>query len=149
MRLEEAIKQEHFKSEHQKAMLNILVTSNCIDADFAKILKPFEISSQQYNVLRILKGQGDKAISVSNIMSRMIDKMSNVSRLLEKLRKKELVERVVCASDRRQVDVRITQEGLELLVKIEKVMVSFDDGLSKITTKEAERLNKILEKIRS
>jgi DNA-binding MarR family transcriptional regulator len=149
MRLEEAIKQEHFKSEHQKAMLNILVTSNCIDADFAKILKPFEISSQQYNVLRILKGQGDKAISVSNIMSRMIDKMSNVSRLLEKLRKKELVERVVCASDRRQVDVRITQEGLELLVKIEKVMVSFDDGLSKITNKEAERLNKILEKIRS
>jgi DNA-binding MarR family transcriptional regulator len=149
MKLEEELKQEKFQSEHQKAMLNILFTSNWLEADSARILKPFDISSQQYNLLRILKGQGDQAISVNNIMSRMIDKMSNASRLVEKLRKKELIERVICEHDRRQVDVRITKKGLNVLQEADKDMGKFSNITSKITQLEATQLSGLLEKIRA
>jgi DNA-binding MarR family transcriptional regulator len=148
MKLEEELQQNKFQSEHQKAILNILFTSNWLESDSARILKPFGISSQQYNVLRILKGQGENAISVNDIMSRMIDKMSNASRLVEKLRKKELIERVICEHDRRQVDIRITNKGLKLLKEADKEMGRFADIISKITDKEAKALSAILEKIR-
>ena len=148
MRLEEELQQDGFQSEHQKAVLNILFTSNWLESDSARVLKPFGISSQQYNVLRILKGQGTNAISVNNIMSRMIDKMSNASRLVEKLRKKEFIERVTCEHDRRQVDVRITETGIALLKEAYKEMNKFDGMKDKITEKEAVSLSKLLEKIR-
>jgi DNA-binding MarR family transcriptional regulator len=148
MRLEEELQQSGFQSEHQKAVLNILFTSNWLESNSARVLKPFEISSQQYNVLRILKGQGINAISVNNIMSRMIDKMSNASRLVEKLRKKEFIERVTCEHDRRQVDVRITETGIALLKEADKEMNKFDGMKDKITEKEAVSLSKLLEKIR-
>jgi DNA-binding MarR family transcriptional regulator len=149
MRLEEELQQDGFKSEYQKAVLNILFTSNWLESDSARVLKPFGISSQQYNVLRILKGQGTNAISVNNIMSRMIDKMSNASRLVEKLRKKELIERVTCEHDRRQVDVRITVEGLALLNEADKVMNQFDGLKGRLSQDEAVLLSDLLEKIRS
>ncbi len=149
MKLEEELKQEKFQSELQKAVLNILFTANWLESDSAQTLKPFGISSQQYNVLRILKGQGENAISVNDIMSRMIDKMSNASRLVEKLRKKELIERVICEHDRRQVDVRITSKGLDLLKEADTEMNKFDKMGSKISDKEAEVLSRLLEKIRS
>lgn len=149
MRLEDELKQSKFQSEYQKAVLNIFFTSNWLSSDSAKILKPFDISSQQYNVLRILRGQGGNAISVNNIMSRMIDKMSNTSRLVEKLRKKELVERVVCEHDRRQVDIRITEKGLKLLEKCTVEMDQFDNLCLKISKKEAQQLNLILDKVRA
>ena len=149
MRLEEELQQSGFQSEHQKAVLNILFTSNWLESNSSRVLKPFEISSQQYNVLRILKGQGINAISVNNIMSRMIDKMSNTSRLVEKLRKKELIERVTCEHDRRQVDVRITDSGLALLKEADKEMNQFDGMKGKLTEKEAVLLSELLEKIRA
>jgi DNA-binding MarR family transcriptional regulator len=148
MRLEEELQQKKFSSELLKAILNIEFTGNWLDAEANRVLKPFEISSQQYNVLRILKGQGDNAISVNNIMGRMINKMSNASRLVEKLRKKGLIERVTCESDRRQVDVRITKKGLKLLVESGAAMNKFDKMKSKLTEKEAKQLNELLEKIR-
>ena len=148
MRLEEELKQGKFKSAYQKAILNILFTGNWLDSDAAARLKPFGISSQQYNVLRILKGQGDNAISVNDIMSRMIDKMSNASRLVEKLRTKELIERVTCEHDRRQVDVRITKKGLKLLEKADLEMNLLGEMEAKITKAEATALSEILEKIR-
>ena len=149
MRLEEELKQDKFKSEYQKAILNIMFTGHWLDSDSSRILKPFGLSPQQYNVLRILKGQKGKAISVNNIMSRMIDKMSNASRLVEKLRQKELIERVTCEHDRRQVDVKITKKGIELLNKANKEMTNFGLLKAKITEKEAQLLNDILEKIRA
>jgi len=149
MRLEEELKQDKFQSEHQKAVLNILFTSNWLESDSARVLKPFGISSQQYNVLRILKGQGENAISVNNIMSRMIDKMSNTSRLVEKLRKKELIERVTCEHDRRQVDVRITTKGLLLLKEADKEMNQFDKMKDRLTEEESKKLSELLEKIRA
>ena len=148
MRLEEELQQKKFSSEILKAILNIEFTGNWLDAEANRVLKPFDISSQQYNVLRILKGQGDNAISVNNIMSRMINKMSNASRLVEKLRQKELIERVTCENDRRQVDIRITAKGLKLLVESGKGMSKFDNMKSKLTEKEARVLNELLEKIR-
>jgi DNA-binding MarR family transcriptional regulator len=148
MRLEEELKQDKFHSAFQKAFLNVLVTSNWLESDTAQKLKPFGISSQQYNVLRILKGQGEKAISVNDIMSRMIDKMSNASRLVEKLRKKELIERVICEHDRRQVDVRINAKGLILLKSVDEEMNNIGEMSAKITGKDAQMLSEILEKIR-
>jgi len=148
MKLEEELQQEKFKSEHEKVMLNILFTGNLLESDSYKILKPFGLSPQQYNVLRILKGQEGKAISVNNIMSRMIDKMSNASRLVEKLRQKELIERVVSEQDRRQVDVKITLKGQQLLEKATKEVNNLDRIKSNITTEEAQQLNEILDKIR-
>src|SRR5690606_4792591 len=148
MKIEEEIKQDKFHSEYQKLAINILFTSNWLSANSTKILKPYGISPQQYNVLRILKGQSPKAISVSNIMERMIDKMSNTSRLVEKLRQKELIERVTCESDRRQVDVRITHKGLALLEKVNKEMNAFKNIADNLSEQEAKTINQLLDKMR-
>lgn len=148
MKIEEEIKQDKFHSEYQKLAINILFTSNWLSANSTKILKPYGISPQQYNVLRILKGQSPKAISVSNIMERMIDKMSNTSRLVEKLRQKELIERVTCESDRRQVDVKITHKGLTLLEKVNKEMNAFKNIADNLSEQEAKTINQLLDKMR-
>lgn len=148
MKIEEEIKQDKFHSEFQKLAINILFTSNWLNSNTTKTLKPFGISPQQYNVLRILKGQSPKAISVSNIMERMIDKMSNTSRLVEKLRQKELIERVICESDRRQVDVKITQKGLDLLGKVNKEMNAFKNITDNLSEQEARTINQLLDKMR-
>jgi DNA-binding MarR family transcriptional regulator len=148
MKIEEEIKQNKFYSEYQKLAINILFTNQWLTANTTKILKPFGISPQQYNVLRILKGQSPKAISVSNIMERMIDKMSNTSRLVEKLRQKELIKRVTCEKDRRQVDVKITKKGLELLEKVKTEMNAFKTISDNLTEKEASTINDLLDKMR-
>lgn len=148
MKIEEEIKQDKFHSEYQKLAINILFTSNWLSANSTKILKPYGISPQQYNVLRILKGQSPKAISVSNIMERMIDKMSNTSRLVEKLRQKELIERVTCESDRRQVDVKITHKGLALLEKVNKEMNAFKNIADNLSEQETKTINQLLDKMR-
>jgi len=148
MKIEEEIKQNKFHSEYQKLAINILFTNQWLATNTTKILKPHGISPQQYNVLRILKGQSPKAISVSNIMERMIDKMSNTSRLVEKLRQKELIERVTCEKDRRQVDVKITKKGLELLEKVKTEMNAFKTISNNLTEKEAKTINELLDKMR-
>lgn len=148
MKIEDEIKQNRFHSEYQKLAINILFTNQWLTANTTKILKPFGISPQQYNVLRILKGQSPNAISVSNIMDRMIDKMSNTSRLVEKLRQKELIERVTCEKDRRQVDVKITKKGLELLEKVKTEMNAFKTISENLTEKEASTINNLLDKMR-
>ena len=148
MKIEEEIKQDKFHSEYQKLAINILFTSNWLNSTTTKTLKPFGISSQQYNVLRILKGQSPNSISVNNIMERMIDKMSNTSRLVEKLRQKELIERVICEKDRRQVDVKITKKGIELLEKVKTEMNSFNLLTETISEKEAKIINELLDKMR-
>lgn len=148
MKIEEEIKQDKFHSEYQKLAINILFTSNWLNSTTTKTLKPFGISSQQYNVLRILKGQSPNSISVNNIMERMIDKMSNTSRLVEKLRQKELIERVICEKDRRQVDVKITKKGIALLDKVKTEMNSFNILTETISEKEAKIINELLDKMR-
>lgn len=148
MKLEDEIKQGVFKSVYHKLMINQLFTGKWVADVIAKHLKPFGLTSQQYNVLRILRGQYPKAISVNAICERMIDKMSNVSRLVDKLKAKGWVERRVNLEDRRQMDISITEAGLLLLKKIdgqEDRMLAYFNHLSE---EEAEQLNNLLDSLR-
>lgn len=149
MKIGDAIKQKEFKSEFQKLFINIIYTANWLNNESIKTLKPFGISPQQYNVLRILKGQHPNAITVNNIIDRMLDKSSNASRLVDKLKQKGLVERDVCNNDRRQVDIKITIKGIAIVDEISKKMDSFNNIKDAITIEEAEKMNTILDKLRN
>ncbi len=149
MRLEDEIKQEKFKSEHQKLIINILFSYSWLNAKNVKRLQPFGISWQQFNVLRILRGQYPKSITNKSITERMLDKTSNATRLVDKLILKGLASREPNASDRRAVDVVITEEGLKLLEKIDKVELEWIEDLNQLTVEEAKELNRLLDKMRS
>lgn len=148
MKIEEAIKQKGFKSEYQKLFINIIYTANWLNNETLKVLKPFKISPQQYNVLRILKGQYPKSININNIISRMLDKNSNASRLVDKLKLKGLIERGTCNNDRRQVDIKITKNGIDLLNVIAIDMLELNNFSNSITVDEAVLFNDILDRVR-
>lgn len=149
MKLEQEIQQEKFQSEYHKVHVNVLFTASWLNLQTTKLLKSYNISPQQFNILRILRGMHPEPASVKILTERMIDKMSNASRLVEKLKQKGLVEREASENDRRRVNVSITPQGLELLEKashdIEK---SIKSNLSNLSTSEASQLNKLLDKIR-
>jgi DNA-binding MarR family transcriptional regulator len=147
MKIEEEIIQPKFRSYHQKAVINLIFTSNWIGNLQQQYLKPFGITSQQFNILRILKGQHPKSISASAIKMRMMDKNSDVSRLLDRLEAKELIERKICPSDKRAADVVITEKGLDLLTQIDREQKAFDTVLA-LTEDEAQQLSDLLDKCR-
>lgn len=150
MRLEEEIQQKEFKDEFQKLMLNIVFTGNWLNSQSIQSFKPFGISPQQYNVLRILKGQYPDAITVNKIASRMLDKNSNASRLVDKLVSKELVEREPCVKDRRQMDVAISTKGLKLLEEMKSDVVKMHKRLKgAMNERDAKVVNDILDNLRS
>jgi DNA-binding MarR family transcriptional regulator len=134
-----------FANERVKALLNIKYTAGWLDQIGAEIMKPYKISEQQYNILRILKGAG-KAITVNEVKERMIQKSPNTTRLMDKLFDKQLIIRTRCENDRRVVYVKITKDGTSLLDKIS--MAKFDDLLKALSEKEAKTLNTLLDKIR-
>jgi len=148
MEIEKEIKQDKFKDEVHKLMINQLFTGKWITNLIAKQLKPFKLTNQQYNVLRILRGQGNNYISVNAISGRMIDKMSNVSRLIDKLVEKNLVVRKVNKEDRRQADIAISQKGLDLVNSIEKTEPDLKLNFNTLSDEEAKQLNKLLDKLR-
>lgn len=149
MKIEEAIKQKNFGSEVEKMVVNLIYTGNWILNTNSQALKPHGLTTQQFNVLRILKGQHPKPAAIGLVNERMLDKMSNASRLVEKLRQKGLVERTPCPEDRRQVDVKLTKKGLDVLkeanTSIQRASAKFD-VLSK---KEVTSLNDLLDKLRT
>lgn len=150
MRLEDEIKQnKKFASEHEKLAVNILFTASWLEAKNIQRLKPFGISPQQYNVLRILRGSAPKPLMLGEIASRMIDKNSNATRLVEKLRLKGLVKREVCENNRRQVDIVITNKGLDLLTVIDKETDNWSETLKAIGESKAKTFNDILDQMRS
>lgn len=134
-----------FKSEKIKAMLNIVYTANWISRQQTQFFKPYGISPQQYNILRILRGEG-KQLSVQTIKDRMVEQSPNATRMMDKLNAKSLIDRVNCEVDRRVVHVLITKKGLELLATIDTEFKS--DYLENLTNKEANNLNSLLDKIR-
>jgi len=146
MGIENDIQQGKFKSSHQKAGINIIYTASCINLHTSHVLKQFDVTPPQFNVLRILRGQSPKAITVNEIINRMLDKSSNGSRIVEKLKAKELIERKECEQDRRQVDVSITQKGLILLAEIDQMEDKFVFGIGSLTVEEAETLSTLLDK---
>jgi len=148
MKLEDEIKQEKFKNVYQKAVLNILFTASWINNLNISFLKPFRISPQQFNVLRILRGQFPKPATINLLQERMLDRTSNASRLVEKLRRKSLIRRSQSGKDRRQVDVLITSKGLNLLKKIDDKIGNIEIYFEKISPQEAESINIILDKMR-
>jgi len=148
MSLEQDIKQEKFGSEFDKAAINILFTSSWLSNVNASRFKPHDITPEQFNVLRILRGSYPKAMMLADITSRMIDKNSNCTRLVEKLRQKGLVKREICEGNRRQVDISITEKGLSVLKKIDLEESEWLSTLKNITKAEAQELNRILDKLR-
>jgi len=148
MEIGKEIKQSKFKNEYQKMLINILFTGNWLAAKHAVNLRPYGISSQQFNLLRILRGQHPKPANINLLIDRMLDKSSNASRLVEKLRIKKLVERTQCPEDRRAVNVLITQKGLDLLAELDKQETGFLKELKNLSEKEAETINLLLDKLR-
>lgn len=149
MRIEEAIQQtKPFRSEYQKVLVNVLFTSNWLEERLRSILKPYDITIQQYNVLRILRG-ADNALTTSVIRERLIDKMSDTSRMVDRLYKKGLVSRETCCGDRRKVDIILTRDGQELLASIDMTSEKFDQCTQSLSVKEAQLLNELLDKLRS
>jgi len=148
MRIEEEIKQTKFRSIFQKAGINLIYTSNWLQNQQKDFFKQFDLTGQQFNILRILKGQHPRSISVTEIRDRMLDKNSDVSRLLDRLAIKSMISRKECTYDKRATEVFITAQGLELLEKIELQVSQLDRFLSKLNTEEATQLNKLLDKIR-
>lgn len=148
MRIEDEIKQEKFKSEQQKVTINLLYTSNWLINKHKEFFNAYDITPQQYNVLRILRGQHPKSISTSAIKDRMLDKNSDVSRIVDRLTNKDLVSKATCSTDRRLVDVLISPNGLKLLKSMDKAVNSLDANIS-LNDEEAATLNKLLDKVRS
>ena len=149
MALEDEIKQEKFNSDHQKASINILFTGSWLYNINASFLKRFGITPEQFNVLRILRGSFPRPMMLVEITERMIDKSSNCTRLVEKLKQKGLVNRITCENNRRQVDITITDKGQMLLKKIDASQSVSLEAMEKISKAEAKELNRILDKLRS
>lgn len=134
-----------FPNNMVKALLNIIYTANWISSHQNAFFKPYGISPQQYNILRILKG-ADEAIKVQIIKDRMLERSPNATRLMDKLCAKQLIERIACPDDRRVVHIQITKNGLVLLEDISKHMK--DDYINNLTEEEAGILSDLLDKIR-
>jgi DNA-binding MarR family transcriptional regulator len=148
MSLESDIQQTRFRNEYQKTVINLIYTYNWVSEQNKKFFEREDITSQQFNILRILRGAG-KPLSTLQIRQRMLDKMSDTSRIVDRLVKKGLVKKVVCKSDRRLVDVSISDTGLELLEKLDQTSDEMDSVINKLSKEEAETLNELLDKIRS
>jgi DNA-binding MarR family transcriptional regulator len=148
MKLEEEIKQKKFKSEQQKALVNILFTANWINAMHGSFLKKYDLTPEQFNILRILRGQYPKPATVNLLIERMLNKMSNASRLVDKLLLKKLVLRSTCKEDRRAVDVLITRKGLDLLAELDKSEKEWLKEIHYLSNAEAKTVNDLLDKLR-
>ena len=146
--IEEEIKQATFKNTHQKAMLNIIYTSNWLENKHRVFFKAYGLTLQQFNILRILKGQYPSKICGAEIKSRMLDQNSDVSRLLDRLIVKGLIVKSQCPNDKRSDDVAISEKGLLLLQKINKQLDRIDQTLSLLTKEEANQLSLLLDKCR-
>jgi DNA-binding MarR family transcriptional regulator len=148
MKLEDEISQNKFRNEYHKAALNIIFTYGWVRGNQEKILKPGGITMQQFNILRILRGQHPKPANIKLIRERMLDRMSDCSRIVEKLRVKGLIKRSICPIDRRHVDVIITKKGLDLLAKLDPITEEADKYFENLNEKEISQLNYLLDKLR-
>jgi DNA-binding MarR family transcriptional regulator len=147
--IEEEIKQTKFRSAQQKAMLNLIFTSNWLENKHRDYFKEYGLTNQQFNILRILKGQHPSKISGTEIKSRMLDKNSDVSRLLDRMILKKLVVKSQCPNDKRSADVGISDLGISLLQKIDRTVFNFAGSLKQLTEDEANQLSYLLDRCRS
>jgi DNA-binding MarR family transcriptional regulator len=148
MKLEEEIAQQKFAGEQQKAMINLLFTYHWAVSKMKSDFKPYDITMQQFNILRILRGQMPNPCTVNILKERMLDKMCDASRMVDRLLQKGFIERCVNKKDRRAVDIKISTEGLALLAKFD-AMADPNKLFSALTDLEAKTLNQLLDKVRS
>ena len=148
MSIEQDINQSRFRNEYQKGTVNFIYTYNWMNERMKAIFDREEITSQQFNILRILRGAG-KPLSTLQIRQRMLDRMSDTSRIVDRLVIKGLVKKTVCPTDKRLVDVFITEKGRKLLEKMEQYDAEMDAIFSGLTETEVRTLNELLDKIRS
>jgi DNA-binding MarR family transcriptional regulator len=149
MKIEQEIQQKAFISNYHKAHVNILFTSSWLSLRVVHWLKPFNISMQQFNVLRILRGSRPDPLSVTQLMERMLDKASNASRLVDKLSQKKLVAKMIPEEDQRMIKVFITNEGLDVLDRASKVVdQELTEVFSSLSQEEAGLLSDYLDKLR-
>jgi len=150
MKIEEIIKSNVTMDDAKKVVLNIMVTQNIVTEKFNEVLKPYDLSGEQYNVLRILRGQKGNPANMCVIQERMIAKNSNTTRLIDKLLLKNLVTREVCPENRRKIEVLITEKGLQLLEELDpKVLENEKLFAANLDQKELVELNTLLEKYRN
>ena len=148
MRIEDEIKQKQFNNEYEKLLINLIFTSNWIACLQQRYFKPFGITPQQYNVLRILKGQSPNPVSVGMVQGRMLDRSSNITRLVDKLIDKELVSRCENPDNRRMQELRITEKGLAFLEEIKKLESTANTFSDRLSEKEAQLVNELLDRLR-
>ena len=152
MKIEEEIKSTVELSLAKKVLLNISFTRNMVGDKFLELLKPYDLSSEQYNVLRILRGQKGKPANMACIQERMIARTSNTTReLVDKLLAKELVCRKVCPENRRKMEITITEKGLgQVLAQLDPIVIEHENAFaSNLNIEELEQLNYLLEKYRN
>ena len=149
MGIDQDILQTKFRNEHQKATINLLFTYNWITERTKELFASEDVTPQQFNILRILRGSYPKPLSTLQIRERMIDKMSDTSRIVDRLITKGLVKKGVCKDDRRLVDVMITDKGKKLLERLDSRQDEMDNIIGNISKKEAIQLSELLDKIRA
>ena len=147
MSLEKDINQARFRNEHQKSIINLIYTYNWVNEKMKIFFERFDITSQQFNILRILRGAG-KPLSTLQIRQRMLDKMSDSSRIVDRLIVKGLVKKITCKLDKRLVDISITDKGKKLLEKADKYEPEMDAVFGNLSETEVKTLNKLLDKVR-
>ena len=148
MSIEEDISQPKFRNEFQKGVINLIYTYNWMNEKMKALFDKEKITAQQFNILRILRGAG-KPLSTLQIRQRMLDKMSDTSRIVDRLIVKGLVSKTVCPDDKRLVDVSISDKGMKLLEKMDKYENDMDAVFGNLSIAEAKTLNNLLDKIRS
>jgi DNA-binding MarR family transcriptional regulator len=147
MSLEKDINQSKFRNEYQKAVVNIVYTYNWMTEQLKQVFEKEDLTMQQFNILRILRGNNGP-LSTLQIRERMLDKMSDTSRIVDRLIIKGFVKKSICKTDKRLVDVFITDKGKKILTKLDKAEDEMDNIIDSISVAEAKTLNKILDKLR-
>ena len=148
MGIEQDIQQPNFRNEFQKMGINLLFTANWLNEQIGKMLSEEGVTQQQYNILRILRGSATP-LSTLKIRERMLDKMSDTSRIVDRLISKELVVKNTCEKDKRLVDITLSPKGLDLVDQLDQFNDRIDALLKGINASEAATMNQILDKIRT
>jgi DNA-binding MarR family transcriptional regulator len=148
MELEKEIISNKFESSYHKSAVNIIYTYSWLIAQFKKRLSKYDLTVQQFNILRILRGQYPNPATINLLKERMLDKMSDASRIVDRLIQKELVTRSINNADRRAVDVKINEKGLKVLETLDPHMTGRDFLEHNLTENEAEQLSDLLDKFR-
>lgn len=147
MGIEKDIQQTNFRNEYQKLGINLIYTASWLNERIGRFLMQEDITQQQYNILRILRGS-EVPLSTLQIRERMLDKMSDTSRIVDRLIVKELVQKSACKADKRLVDITLTQKGLELVTRLDQFNDQIDSILQGVSKEDAAIVNQILDKLR-